>query len=102
MLIEKPVCLANLPVQLAIGFLLNLAFYLQLFLQRMVQMKTRRRLIALSSIAFCMPLLAEIHIEPDPERPGGYIVSKADLEAREAELTPNPMYAVWALSLIHI
>ena len=63
-------------------------------------MKTRCRLIALSSITFCMPLLAEIHIEPDPERPGGYIVSEADLEAREAELTSNPMYAVWAKALL--
>ena len=63
-------------------------------------MKTRCRLIALGSITFCMPLLAEIHIEPDPERPGGYIVSRADLEAREAELTSNPMYAVWAKALL--
>ena len=30
-LIEKPVCLANPFVKLAIYFLLNLAFYLQLF-----------------------------------------------------------------------
>ena len=63
-------------------------------------MKTRCRLIALSSITICMPLVAEIHIEPDPDRPGGYIVSKADIEARETELTSNPMYAVWAKALL--
>lgn len=40
-----------------------------------------------------------MNIQPDPLNPGGFIVSKADLQEKEALLTADPMYKIWAKAL---
>ncbi|CAH9053564.1 hypothetical protein PSECIP111854_01195 [Pseudoalteromonas sp. CIP111854] len=38
-------------------------------------------------------------IEPDPQNPGGYLVSKVELAEAAKSKTSNPMYATWAKAL---
>ncbi|PKF79545.1 carbohydrate-binding protein [Vibrio sp. vnigr-6D03] len=47
----------------------------------------------MASSAFAM------NVQPDPQNPTGYIVSKVDLQAAEAAKTADPMYAIWAKAL---
>lgn len=37
--------------------------------------------------------------QPDPQNPGGYIVSRVELSATEGAKTNNPMYAIWSKAL---
>ncbi|BBN83743.1 chitinase [Pseudoalteromonas sp. A25] len=38
-------------------------------------------------------------IEPDPQNPGGYLISKEELQDTVAAKTSDPMYATWAKAL---
>lgn len=40
-----------------------------------------------------------MNVQPDPQNPNGYIVSRADLQAAEQAKTADPMYAIWAKAL---
>ncbi|GAA0351432.1 chitinase [Bowmanella denitrificans] len=40
-----------------------------------------------------------IHPQPDPDNPGGYLLDRGEVQATEAALTANPMYALWADAL---
>ncbi|MGF1781742.1 glycoside hydrolase family 19 protein [Vibrio fluvialis] len=42
---------------------------------------------------------ASMTIEPDPNNPNGYLVSRVELNAAEQAKTANPMYAIWAKAL---
>ncbi|MGR2951391.1 chitinase [Vibrio vulnificus] len=42
---------------------------------------------------------AAMNIQPDPQNPNGYVVSRVDLQAAEQAQTSNPMYAIWSKAL---
>ena len=42
---------------------------------------------------------ATMNIQPDPQNPTGYVVSRADIQAVEAAKTADPMYAIWSKAL---
>ncbi|WP_087019268.1 glycoside hydrolase family 19 protein [Thaumasiovibrio subtropicus] len=55
-------------------------------------------LTALVGLSLASNALA-MNIQPDPDTPNGYLVSKADVAAAEAAKTSDPMYAIWAKAL---
>ncbi|MCU8333405.1 chitinase [Vibrio vulnificus] len=42
---------------------------------------------------------AAMNIQPDPQNPNGYVVSRVDLQAAEQAQTADPMYAIWSKAL---
>ncbi|TNI07180.1 carbohydrate-binding protein, partial [Aeromonas salmonicida] len=52
----------------------------------------------LVAAACTLPAYA-MNIQPDPQNPGGYLVSSADIKAAEQGKTANPMYATWSRAL---
>lgn len=55
-------------------------------------------LTALTILA-AAPTWATMNIQPDPDNPTGYVISRADIEAVEQQKTANPMYQIWSQAL---
>ncbi len=62
-------------------------------------MFTPNKLTLISGCLFTACVQASMTIEPDPENPSGYLVSRAELHAAEQSKTADPMYAIWAQAL---
>ncbi|USD41733.1 chitinase [Vibrio sp. SCSIO 43135] len=43
--------------------------------------------------------MAAMNIQPDPENPTGYVISRADIQAAGDAQTSDPMYAIWSKAL---
>lgn len=56
-------------------------------------------LAVMVGVAVSQPALASMNIQPDPQNPTGYVVSRAELQAIEQQKTADPMYAIWSKAL---
>lgn len=61
-------------------------------------MKTLKLATAIS-LAITASQAIAMSPQPDPQNPGGYIVSRVELSATEGAKTNNPMYAIWSKAL---
>ncbi len=62
-------------------------------------MKRRSYVTALAMLIAAPTAWAAMNIQPDPENPTGYIISRADVEAVEQQKTADPMYQIWSQAL---
>ncbi|EPM4293977.1 chitinase [Vibrio fluvialis] len=62
-------------------------------------MLTPSKLTLIAGCLFTACGQASMTIEPDPNNPNGYLVSRVELNAAEQAKTANPMYAIWAKAL---
>lgn len=62
-------------------------------------MKRRSYVTALAMLTAAPTAWAAMNIQPDPENPTGYIISRADVEAVEQQKTADPMYQIWSQAL---
>lgn len=62
-------------------------------------MLRRRYCACLVAAMFAAPGYSAMNIQPDPQNPGGYLISAADVKAVEQQKTANPMYAIWSKAL---
>ncbi len=62
-------------------------------------MKAKTYLAVLVGLSASWQTSASMNIQPDPENPNGFVISRADIEAVEASKTSDPMYAIWAKAL---
>lgn len=58
-----------------------------------------KHLPAVLSFALAAQAHSSINIQPDPQNPNGYVISRADVEAAEQQKTSDPMYQVWSQAL---
>ncbi|ELF6482531.1 chitinase [Vibrio fluvialis] len=62
-------------------------------------MLTPSKLTLIAGCLFTACGQASMTIDPDPNNPNGYLVSRVELNAAEQAKTANPMYAIWAKAL---
>ncbi|MEZ8826169.1 chitinase [Vibrio amylolyticus] len=62
-------------------------------------MKKVNQLALLVGCTLAANSMAALTIQPDPQNPTGYVVSRVDLEANAAEKASDPMYAIWSQAL---
>ncbi len=62
-------------------------------------MKRRNYVTALAMLTAAPAAWSAMNIQPDPENPTGYVISRADVEAVEQEKTADPMYQIWSQAL---
>ncbi|EMA8957341.1 chitinase [Vibrio fluvialis] len=62
-------------------------------------MLTPSKLTLIAGCLFTACGQASMKIEPDPNNPNGYLMSRVELNAAEQAKTANPMYAIWAKAL---
>ncbi|EPR5024766.1 chitinase [Vibrio fluvialis] len=62
-------------------------------------MLTPSKLTLIAGCLFTACGQASMTIEPDPNNPNGYLVSRVELNAAKQAKTANPMYAIWAKAL---
>ncbi len=62
-------------------------------------MLTPSKLTLIAGCLFTACGQASMTIDPDPNNPNGYLVSRVELNAAEQAKTANPMYAIWARAL---
>ncbi|KZN58562.1 chitinase [Pseudoalteromonas luteoviolacea] len=58
------------------------------------------KLALLCAPVLCASTFAQaMNVQPDPNNPNGYVVSRVDLKAAEDALTSDPMYEIWSKAL---
>ncbi|KLN62823.1 chitinase [Vibrio sp. VPAP30] len=62
-------------------------------------MKKTSYLAALAMLSAAPTSWATMNIQPDPQNPTGYVVSRADIQAAESQQTADPMYHIWSQAL---
>ncbi|MEZ8100222.1 chitinase [Vibrio bivalvicida] len=62
-------------------------------------MKKTSYLAALAMLSAAPTSWAAMNIQPDPQNPTGYVVSRADIQAAESQQTADPMYHIWSQAL---
>ncbi len=62
-------------------------------------MKSRSYVTALAMLTAAPTAWAAMNIQPDPQNPTGYVISRADVEAVELQKTADPMYQIWSQAL---
>ncbi len=62
-------------------------------------MKTLPIIAVASALSMSSSAWAAMNIQPDPQNPTGYVVSRSDITAAEQQKTSNPMYGIWSQAL---
>ncbi len=62
-------------------------------------MKRRSFVAAVAMLTAAPAAWSAMNIQPDPQNPTGYIISRADIEAVEQQKTADPMYQIWSQAL---